>query len=91
MFHEGHGPPVLSWHQEKVRSVKKNLAGRATYMVATFAATTKKTRPAGLNGTGGFVCALSVFVTRSLTLLGQTANEVRGQRAPGSQFFDLFR
>lgn len=51
-----------------------------------FAVTTKKTGLAGLNRTGGFVCALSVLVTYSLTLLGHTANEVGGQRAPGSPF-----
>lgn len=53
-----------------------------------FAVTTKKTGLAGLNRTGGFVCALSVFVTCSFRPYGKW-----GQRTAGTwqSIFDLSR
>lgn len=85
MFHEGHGPQVLSW-QQKRSQCKEALGWMSDLYGCPFAVTTKKTWLSGLSRTGGFVWALSVSVTRSLTLSGHTANEVGGQRAPGSPF-----
>lgn len=85
MFHDGRDPPALPWQQEHSRC-KEAFGWMSDLYGCHFGVTAKQTGAAGLNRTGGFVRALSASVTRSLTLLGHTANEVGGQRAPGSPF-----